>query len=117
MSVSEIFERKTNSIKNYGIVLKYLTRTGVINMYKEYRSTTLNNAVSQMYSEMAGRHSARADCIHIIKTVVQPDSKVLRDQTRQFLKAKLRFPKFTHTSRAPIAAQRSTFTASRPILI
>merc|ERR1712084_211185 len=41
VSVSEIFERKCHSIKNYGIVLKYLTRTGVVNMYKEYRDNTL----------------------------------------------------------------------------
>lgn len=70
MSVSEIFERKVNSVKNYGIVLKYLTRTGIVNMYKEYRDVTLCGAVSQMYSEMAGRHSARAESIHIIKTVI-----------------------------------------------
>jgi large subunit ribosomal protein L18Ae len=82
VSVSEIFERKTNSIKNYGIVLKYLTRTGIVNMYKEYRSNTLCGAVGQMYSEMAGRHSARGDSIHIIKTTVQPDHLVLREQTK-----------------------------------
>merc|ERR1712139_276090 len=82
VSVSEIFERKTNSIKNYGIVLKYLTRTGIVNMYKEYRSNTLCGAVAQMYSEMAGRHSARGDSIHIIKTTVQPDHLVLREQTK-----------------------------------
>lgn len=70
IGTSEINERKTNSIKNYGIVLKYLTSTGIVNMYKEYRSNSLCGAVSLMYSEMAGRHSARADNIHIIKTVV-----------------------------------------------
>merc|ERR1712083_55458 len=95
VSVSEIFERKTNSIRNYGIVLKYLTRTGVVNMYKEYRGNTLNGAVAQMYSEMAGRHSARADSIHIIKTVVQPDKTVVRPQTVQWTKTSLKFPKFT----------------------
>merc|ERR1719152_476006 len=63
VSVSEIFERKVNSVKNYGIVLKYLTRTGVV----------------QMYNEMAGRHSARAESIFIIKTLIQPDKDVLRD--------------------------------------
>jgi len=46
VSVSEIFERKANSVKNYGIVLKYLTRTGVVNMYKEYRDNTICGAVS-----------------------------------------------------------------------
>jgi large subunit ribosomal protein L18Ae len=85
VSVSEIFEKKTGAIKNFGIVLKYSTRTDVVNMYKEYRSTTLNGAVSSMYQEMAGRHSARGDSIHIIKTVIQPNSSVLREQTKQFL--------------------------------
>merc|ERR1712153_55691 len=63
VSVSEIFEKKTGAIKNFGIVLKYSTRTDVVNMYKE----------------MAGRHSARGDSIHIIKTVIQPNSSVLRE--------------------------------------
>merc|ERR1719146_92455 len=93
VSVSEIFERKCNSVKNYGIVLKYLTRTGVINMYKEFRDNSLTGAVSQLYSEMAGRHSARADSIHIIKTVVQPNKTVVRPQTVQWTKTSLKFPK------------------------
>jgi len=46
ISVSEIFESKTQAVRNYGIILKYLSRTGVINMYKEYRSNTLCGAVS-----------------------------------------------------------------------
>jgi len=117
VSVSEIFERKTNSIKNYGIVLKYLTRTGIVNMYKEYRHNTLCGAVSLMYNEMAGRHSARADSIHIIKTVVQPDNKVMREQTRQFVKTSVRFPKFSANKRAPTPAHKRVFTATRPILI
>ena len=95
VEVSEIFERKTQSVKNYGIVLKYLTRTGVVNMYKEYRATTLCGAVAQMYQEMAGRHSARAESIHIIKTVTAADGQAQRAGTIQFLKKSLRFPKFT----------------------
>eukprot|EP00356_Strombidium_inclinatum_P011622 CAMPEP_0170483842 /NCGR_PEP_ID=MMETSP0208-20121228/3442_1 /TAXON_ID=197538 /ORGANISM="Strombidium inclinatum, Strain S3" /LENGTH=131 /DNA_ID=CAMNT_0010757025 /DNA_START=302 /DNA_END=697 /DNA_ORIENTATION=+ len=117
VQVSEIFERKTTSVKNYGIVLKYLTRTGVVNMYKEYRSNSLNDAVSQMYSEMAGRHSARSENIHIIKTTRLENSAVKRPQTLQFMKTSLRFPKFTQNKRAPTAAHKSTFTASRPILV
>ena len=117
VNVSEIFERKSNGIKNYGIVLKYLTRTGVVNMYKEYRDNTLCGAVSQMYNEMAGRHSAKAESIFIIKTVVQESNKVLRDKTRQLLKSNLKFPKFTSQKRAPTAAHGSVFKASRPTLI
>jgi large subunit ribosomal protein L18Ae len=48
VSVNEIFEKSSASIKNYGIVLRYLSRTETINMYKEYRDTTLSGAVSQM---------------------------------------------------------------------
>ncbi len=48
VSVQEIYEKKAGAIKNYGIVLRYLSRTETINMYKEYRDTTLSGAVSQM---------------------------------------------------------------------
>ena len=117
VSVSQIFERKTNSIKNYGIVLRYLTRTGVVNMYKEYRDNTLCGAVSQMYSEMAGRHSARGDSIHIIKTVIQPNKDAVRAATSQYTSLSLKYPKITHIKRAPTAAHRATFTATRPVKI
>lgn len=117
VSVSEIFERKVNSVKNYGIVLKYLTRTGIVNMYKEYRDVTLCGAVAQMYNEMAGRHSARAESIHIIKTVIQPNKDVKRPQILQYTKTALKYPKFTIIKRAPTSAHKSVFTAARPTLI
>ena len=48
----QIFEKNPTKIKNYGIWLRYQSRTGYHNMYKEYRDTTLNGAVEQMYIEM-----------------------------------------------------------------
>jgi len=48
VSVQEIYEKHASVIKNYGIVLRYLSRTETINMYKEFRDTTLSGAVSQM---------------------------------------------------------------------
>lgn len=48
VSVQEIYEKHAGVVKNYGIVLRYLSRTETINMYKEYRDTTLAGAVSQM---------------------------------------------------------------------
>ena len=116
VSVSEIFERNTTAVKNYGIVLKYLTRKDYVNMYKEYRDVSLAGAVSQMYSEMSGRHSARHECIHIIKTVELHDSELKRPQVSQLTKKTLRFPKMTDVKRAPTAQHKSIFTASRPIL-
>jgi large subunit ribosomal protein L18Ae len=48
VSVQEVYEKHAGVIKNYGIVLRYLSRTETINMYKEYRDVTLAGAVSQM---------------------------------------------------------------------
>merc|ERR1712099_174890 len=67
-----IHEKNTNKVKNYGIWLRYQSRTGYHNMYKEYRDTTLNGAVEQMYDEMASRHRVRQPCIQIIKTATIP---------------------------------------------
>eukprot|EP00879_Flechtneria_rotunda_P001259 GHRR01001406.1.p2 GENE.GHRR01001406.1~~GHRR01001406.1.p2 ORF type:complete len:102 (-),score=20.37 GHRR01001406.1:1455-1760(-) len=63
----QIFERKPTTVKNFGIWVRYQSRTGYHNMYKEYRDTTLNGAVDQMYSEMASRHRVRFPCIQVGK--------------------------------------------------
>ena len=114
VSVSEINERNTNSVRNYGIVMKYSTRNDVVNMYKEYRDNSLCGAVTQLYNEIAGRHSGRGDSIHIIKTVVVADKDLRRPQIQQYAQRSLTYPKITHIKRAGIAQQRSTFKASRP---
>lgn len=41
-------------MKNYGIWVRYQSRTGYHNAYKEYRDTTLNGAVEQMYQVLHG---------------------------------------------------------------
>ncbi len=117
IQVNEIFERKTNSIKNFGIAFKYLSRTGIINMYKEFRNTTLCGAVSQMYCEMAGRHSGRPESIQIIKTKVVANADVVRVNVSQYTQTNLRYPKINMGKRAPTRAHHSTFTASRPTLV
>jgi large subunit ribosomal protein L18Ae len=63
VSTSEIFEKNSNNIKNYGIVFRYQTRTDTVNMYKEYRANTLTGAVSQLYLDLSGKHSARAETV------------------------------------------------------
>ncbi|MCP4667828.1 MAG: hypothetical protein GY849_15865, partial [Deltaproteobacteria bacterium] len=110
------FERKTACIRNYGIVLRYLTRTGTVNMYKEYRDASLCGAVSQMYMEMAGRHSASQDSIQIIRTSVLDNSSVRREQTRQYTSENIRFPKTNNLKRAPCKALGSIVRANRPTL-
>ena len=46
----QIYERRPTTIKNFGIWVRYQSRTGYHNMYKEYRDTTLNGAVEQLYT-------------------------------------------------------------------
>lgn len=86
-------------------------------MYKEYRDTTLCGAVSQMFQEMSGRHSARSDTIRIIKTTVVLDKDVRRAGTVQWTRRNLRFPKIGASARPALASQGSTFKANRPVLV
>ncbi len=45
----QIFEKKPTTVKNFGVWVRYQSRTGYHNMYKEYRDTTLNGAIEQLY--------------------------------------------------------------------
>ncbi len=49
MPALQIFEKHPTTIKNYGIWVRYMSRTGFHNAYKEYRDVTLNGAIEQMY--------------------------------------------------------------------
>ena len=44
--VREVFEKSLNAVRNYGIVLRYQSRTAYHNMYREYRDVSLNGAIS-----------------------------------------------------------------------
>jgi large subunit ribosomal protein L18Ae len=48
LDVNEITEKSTRYVKNYGIWVKYNSRSGIHNMYREYRDTNLNNAISTL---------------------------------------------------------------------
>lgn len=43
----QIFEKKPTRTKNYGVWLRYQSRTGYHNMFKEFRDLTLNGAIEQ----------------------------------------------------------------------
>merc|ERR1711966_209810 len=92
LSVREIFEAKPDKVSKYGIWIRYDSRSGTTNMYKEYSALTKNAAVESMYQEMAGRHRARFRSVHIIKCEEISADKCLRANTKQFLKADITFP-------------------------
>lgn len=61
----EIPEKSPVKIKNFGIWLRYESRSGVHNMYREYRDLSVGGAVTQCYRDMGARHRARAHSIQV----------------------------------------------------
>ncbi|EMS66554.1 60S ribosomal protein L18a [Triticum urartu] len=112
-ATNEIFEKNPTTIENFGIWLRYQSRTGYHNMYNEYSDTTLNGAVEQMYTEMASRHCAAS------RSSRQPLSTpniCKRDNTKQFHKSDIRFLLVYQKVRPPSRKLQTTFKASRPNL-
>merc|ERR1719187_2492301 len=64
---SEVFDKSPNAVKNFGIWIRYNSRSGTHNMYREYRDVTVCGAVTACYRDMAARHRARASSIQILK--------------------------------------------------
>merc|ERR1712078_434049 len=112
LAVNELFDRAPTKAKNYGIWLRYDSRTNTHNMYKEFRDVTINGAVSQMYSEMAGRHRAKPGSIQIINSATIPANKCRRDHVLEMHNSKLKFPVI---KKMPLVAKkyRTTFKAKR----
>lgn len=110
LDVNEIYEEDTKTIKNFGIWIKYMSRSGTHNMYREYRDTTLTGAVSTMYNDMAGRHRVRSKSIQIIKTCTVADEDVRRTTTQMMLDQS-KFP-LPHRQLRPADKQfRTTFAS------
>merc|ERR1712070_830603 len=114
LSVKEIFEKKPDKVSKYGIWLRYDSRSGTTNMYKEFSALTKNEAVQQMYQEMAGRHRARFSSIHIIKVQEIEASKCLRSHIKQYNKANIMFPLPQRVLRAPKKGLSKGTKSSRP---
>lgn len=90
LDLSQIFECNPTTIKNCGIWLCYQCRTGYHDLHKEYRNTTLNGAMEQMYNETASCH--RVVTLQIIKTATINFKLCKRDNTKQFHNSKFKFP-------------------------
>ena len=101
-------------MKNFGIWIRYQSRTGFHNYYKEYRETTMNKAVDALYEEMASRHRVRSSQLQIIKIAEVSDENVRRENTRQFLAEDLSFPVVNKVMRHPSKATKTIFKYKRP---
>lgn len=115
VSLKQVYERTPVKIKNFGIWLRYDSRSGTHNMYREYRDLTVGDAVTSCYRDMGARHRARAHSIQvnvyisfntfvrhadnfcfvsfqIIKVEAIAASKCRRPHVKQFHDSKIRFP-------------------------
>merc|ERR1712001_761323 len=92
VSVEEIKERKPKQIKNFGIWLRYDSRSGTHNMYREYRDLTVGGAITQCYRDMGARHRARAHAIQIIRCEAVAAGKTRRPLVQQMHDSKIKFP-------------------------
>eukprot|EP00112_Aurelia_sp_Birch-Aquarium-sp1_P026146 Seg909.10 transcript_id=Seg909.10/GoldUCD/mRNA.D3Y31 product="60S ribosomal protein L18a" pseudo=true protein_id=Seg909.10/GoldUCD/D3Y31 len=108
----QIHETNPSSVKNYGIWLRYDSRSGTHNMYREYRDMTVCNAVSQCYLDMAARHRARNHSIQLLKVEIVPANKCKRPNITQFHNSKIKFPLAHRIIKSTLKG--SKFMAKRP---
>merc|ERR1711959_958 len=111
----EIFEKHPSKVSNYGVWIRYDSRSNTTNMYKEYRALTVNDAIGQMYQEMAGRHRARFSSIHVIKAKEIAAADCIRTNTKQYLQSDVKFPLPHREPRATKKGDRKGTKASRPV--
>ncbi|KAJ3410571.1 60S ribosomal protein L20 [Chytridiales sp. JEL 0842] len=114
VAVNEIFDRKPKTVKNFGIWLRYDSRSGTHNMYKEYRELTRTDAVEACYQDMASRHRARFSSIHIIRVATIKAADVRRPYISQITDPKLKFPLPHRVLRPASKRYAKTFIGARP---
>ncbi|MCJ1372659.1 60S ribosomal protein L20 [Loxospora ochrophaea] len=112
VSLNIIQEKRPQKVKNFGVWIRYDSRSGTHNMYKEYREMSRTDAVEALYQDMAARHRARFRSIHILKVVeIEKTDDVKRPYIKQLLAKNLKFP-LPH--RVAKTSSKKIFAAHRP---
>ncbi|TNJ29452.1 Ribosomal protein L18a [Giardia muris] len=88
----QLVEEPCDQVKNFGILLRYRSRTGQHNMYREVRETTSARAMHLVYSQMAGQHRVRYNDIQVIKVSEVADADVRREKVAVFTRPGVKFP-------------------------
>mmetsp|Transcript_20873 Transcript_20873/g.53849 ORF Transcript_20873/g.53849 Transcript_20873/m.53849 type:complete len:175 (-) Transcript_20873:230-754(-) len=113
LSCHELIEKNRRIVKNYGVWLRYESRTGTHNMYKEYRECSLNAAIQAVYNDLAGRNRAAPRGIQIIRTAEVKAASTKRPNVWQFLNSKIAFP-LAHRVMRSEKRFKTTFKAQKP---
>ena len=120
LKIQEIHARNATVSKNFGIFLKYRSRTGIHNLFKEFRDVSLNGAVNQMYNEMGGNYKVNAEKVQVINTVeLQKEQLKLRNpRCLQWENTeKISYPIWRKTIRKTDTKYSNSFAAKRPVVI
>eukprot|EP01064_Diplonema_japonicum_P037757 TRINITY_DN895_c0_g2_i2.p2 TRINITY_DN895_c0_g2~~TRINITY_DN895_c0_g2_i2.p2 ORF type:complete len:184 (+),score=52.03 TRINITY_DN895_c0_g2_i2:124-675(+) len=111
--VRELKEKRPGVIKNFGVQLRWYSRTGPVNTSKEIRDTHLSRGVSRIFNELSGQHRASFSNVQVIRTCTKAPKDCTRPNVTQFHNAKVRFP-LIHRVRVPKKSLRAPFTAKAP---
>lgn len=118
--VEEVPEKDSTKPRNFGIYLKYRSNVGIHNVFKEYRDTTINGAINQMYDEMGGNHHVSSERIDII-SVKELKREELRERKPRCLTweetEKIQYPVWKRTARPTHKKYTSTFKTRRPCVM
>jgi ribosomal protein L20A (L18A) len=108
--VGQISEKHPLKVKNFGIWIRYDSRSGTHNMYKEYRETSRAAAVEALYADMAARHRARFRSIHVRTPppTCRDRPEVTNTKPRSSVSSSSRRPR---TSSAPTSSNSSPRTS------
>ncbi|RDA86433.1 hypothetical protein CP532_6486, partial [Ophiocordyceps camponoti-leonardi (nom. inval.)] len=112
VSIKTLQEKRPQKVKNFGIWLRYDSRSGTHNMYKEYREMSRVEAVEALYADMAARHRARFRSIHILRVVeLEKTEDIKRPYIKQLVTKNLKFPLPHRISKG---SNQKLFSATRP---
>lgn len=114
VALNVISEKRPEKVKNFGIWLRYDSRSGTHNMYKEYREMSRVEAVEACYQDMAARHRARFASIQVIRVAEITNDQVKRPYISQLLQPKLKFPLPHRIPRPSSRSFRRAFSAVKP---
>ena len=117
IAMKEVKDADANlKVKNFGVWIRYNSRSNVRNMYKEYRDTSVSGAVKQMYDEMGSRHMARFFSIHVRKAEQLAEGTERRAHIQTFSSPDVQFPPIWKKKKIE-KQHKTTFSATKPKLI
>ena len=120
LKIQEIHEKPTSVARNFGIFLKYRSRSGIHNLFKEFRDVSLRGAVSQMYNEMGGNYKVNSEKVTVINTVElkSDDLRIRSPRCKQWADStKIAYPLWRKTTRKTNAKYNAVFASQRPAVI